>query len=92
MNLIKESQDLRNRGKIEAALKAMERTLEQPDFSNGLDPSVQRELHNKKLEFKTELLKWDQVATELLSQNEGCQLHEIASSSGFKQVDMMIRS
>lgn len=59
VNLIKEAQDLRNRGRIEDALKQMENTLQQPDLCGDFDASVRRELENKKLEYKAELLKWD---------------------------------
>jgi hypothetical protein len=70
----------------------MESTLSSPDLCAGFEESVKRELENKKLEYKAELLKWDQIAAELLQENRGRQLHEIAGASGFKQVDLMIRS
>jgi len=92
VNLIKDSQDLRNKGRIEEALREMEATLSSPELVAGFEESVRRELENKKLEYKAELLKWDQIAGELLEENKGRQLYEIAGASGFKQVDLMIRS
>ena len=70
----------------------METTLGSEFKCAGLDPSVRRELENKKLQYKAELLKWDQIADELKQLNKGLRLHEIASGSGFKQVDLLIRS
>jgi len=92
VNLIKDSQDLRNKGRIEEALREMESTLQSPHLCADFEEAVQRELGNKKLEYKAELLKWDQIASELLARNQGRQLYEIAGASGFKQVDLMIRS
>jgi hypothetical protein len=92
VNLVKAAQDLRNKGRIEEALKEMESTLASPDLCSHFEESVKRELATKKLEYRAELLKWDEIAVELLEQNQGKQLYEIAGSAGFKQVDLMIRS
>ena len=70
----------------------MENMLKFPELCVDFEDSVKRELENKKLEYKSELLKWDQIASELMVVNKEKQLHEIASVSGFKQVDLMIRS
>ena len=59
VNLIKYAQDLKNKGKIEVALREMERTLNNPDLCRDFEESVMRELENKKFEYKSELLKWD---------------------------------
>lgn len=92
VNLIKDSQDLRNKGRIEDALREIESSLKFHHLCADFEESVKRELENKKLEYKSELLKWDQIAAELLAQHRGRQLYEIAGASGFKQVDLMIRS
>jgi hypothetical protein len=70
----------------------METTLQQPGAYADLDPSVRRELQNKQLQYKSELLKWDSIAQELLSIHSNSILSNIAATSGFKQVDLMIRS
>jgi len=59
VNLIKDSQDLRNKGRIEEALRELENTLSSPELSADFEPSVKKELENKKFEYKAELLKWD---------------------------------
>ena len=59
VNLIKYAQDLKNKGKVEVALREMERTLKNPDLCRDFEESVMRELENKKFEYKSELLKWD---------------------------------
>jgi hypothetical protein len=69
VNLIKYAQDLKNKGKIEMALKEMEKTLDNPDLKRDLEQSVVRELENKKYQYKSELLKWDSIANELLEKN-----------------------
>jgi hypothetical protein len=84
VNLIKEAQDLKNKGRIEEALSQLENTLKLPELCMDLEDSVKRELENKKLECKAELLKWDHIAVELLEQSKGKQLHQIASASGFR--------
>jgi hypothetical protein len=59
VNLIKLAQDLKNKGKIDQALKQMENTLSNPQLCRDFDASIKRELENKSLEYKSELLKWD---------------------------------
>jgi hypothetical protein len=92
VNLIKYAQDLKNRGKIGEALRELENTLNSPQLCQDFEEAIKKELETKKLEYKSELLKWDQIASELLTANQGKQLCEIAATSGFKQVDLMIRS
>lgn len=70
----------------------MENVLQFPDLCADFEDSVKRELENKKFEYKSELLKWDQIASELLTLNKDRQLYEIAGVSGIRQVDLMIRS
>ena len=59
VNLIKYAQDLKNKGKIDQALKQMESTLSNPQLCRDFDESIKRELENKSLQYKSELLKWD---------------------------------
>ena len=59
VNIIKFAQDLKNKGRIDQALKQMENTLSNPQLCKDFDQSIQRELQNKSLEYKSELLKWD---------------------------------
>lgn len=86
------AQELKNKGKIERALEVMEETLNNPKLCQDFEESVQRELENKKYEYKGWLLQWDQISTELLRKNQGKSLYDISESHGFKQVDLMIRS
>ena len=65
MNLIKEAQDLKNKGRIADALKQLEDSLKKPDLYMDLDESVKRELQNKMLGCKADLLKWDSIAQDL---------------------------
>jgi hypothetical protein len=74
------------------ALEVMEETLNNPKLCQDFEESVQRELENKKYEYKGWLLQWDQISTELLRKNQGKSLYSISESHGFKQVDLMIRS
>ena len=44
VNIIKFAQDLKNKGRIDQALKQMENTLSNPQLCKDFDQSIQREL------------------------------------------------
>lgn len=48
----------------------MENTLNDPSLSQDFEEAIKKELETKKLEYKSELLKWDQIASELLEKNQ----------------------
>ena len=50
---------MRNKGRIEEALRELENTLSSPELSADFEVSVKKELENKRFEYKAELLKWD---------------------------------
>ncbi len=70
VNLIKYVQELKNKGRIEAAWKEMENTLNNKDFCKDFEDQIKLELENKKFEYMSELLKWDSIATELNYKNQ----------------------
>ena len=82
--MIKFARDLRNKGKIQEALKTINNTLSFANQSQDLEDMIQLELNNIKLEHKSELLQWDDIASELNEFNRSKQLHEIAAVQGFK--------
>jgi hypothetical protein len=59
VNLIKCAQDLKNKGKIEEALQELESALNSPQLCQEFGQAIRNELETKKLEYKSELLKWD---------------------------------
>lgn len=70
----------------------MEKTLRNPQLCRDFDESIKKELDNKKFEYMSELLKWDDIAHELLEESSNQQIHEIASNSGFKKAALLVRS
>jgi len=53
----------------------MEKTLRNPQHCRDFDESIKKELDNKKFEYMSELLKWDDIAHELLDESSTKQIH-----------------
>lgn len=47
----------------------MEATLNNPQLCRDFDDSIKKELVNKKFEYMSELLQWDDIAHELLDES-----------------------
>lgn len=57
---------MRNQGKTNKALKELEVALKDPQMCQNFEAAIKRELESKKYEYKSELLKWDDIARDFL--------------------------
>jgi hypothetical protein len=56
---------LKTKGSIAEGLAVLEEALNSQSISDSLDEHIRLELESKRLQSKTELLKWDEIAQEL---------------------------
>lgn len=56
---------LKTKGSISVGLKVLEEALNDPKINEFLEDHIKVELQNQRLESKAELLKWDEIASEL---------------------------
>lgn len=56
---------LKTKGNIAEGLLVLEQTLSDPKIVGQLEDHIKLELQNKRLQSKAELLKWDEIASEL---------------------------
>lgn len=80
---------LKTKGSIAAGLQVLEDALKDPKMSEYLEDHIKLELESKRLESKAELLKWDEIASDLTrSSYNNKQLRDIP----YHHADCMIRA